>query len=104
MFSIRDAIDHPAANGPSDDRIADRAEEIMAEIGDMYGVALTQAKCPKTKRMGWIASVTHDGDPIGKDSDWHDSISECASTGERMMDKKIEKDAYEQAEREWAAR
>lgn len=101
MFSIQDAIDHPAANGPSDDRFAARVEEIVEDIALHYGVIITPAKCPKTKRMGWVASVTHDCDPVGSDSDWHDTIAECANTGERMMDKAIWEDAKQQAKAEW---
>lgn len=90
MFSLRDAIDHPAANGPEDDPMDAKIERWMEDHADEFGVFLFQAKCPKTKRMGWKANAMQDGEPFGKDTEWHDTIAGAANDGERLMDKAIE--------------
>ena len=95
MFSLRDAIDHPAANGPEDDPMADKIDQWIADHAEEFGVFLFQVMCTKTKRMGWKANPMRDGEPFGKDTEWHDTIAGAANDGERLMDKAIKESAQE---------
>ena len=73
---------------------SERREAWIEDHGDVYGVHLTQAHKPGRRDiMGWIATATRDGEPVGADTSWHSSITTAAADGELLMDKLIRDDA-----------